>query len=142
MNFQEAIELGFRNYVNFSGRAVRSEFWFWILFTILGGLGAEILDYIIIPSWVAYSPFSGVFEIATFLPGIAVAVRRLHDIGRSGWWLLLSFVPLIGAIVLIVWFCTDGKKGYNRFGADPRPPEVSRHGRGRSLHRAQTDRAG
>jgi uncharacterized membrane protein YhaH (DUF805 family) len=57
------------------------------------------------------------------IPDIAVYVRRLHDTDRSGWWLLLFFVPLIGAIVLIVWFCTQGTHGYNRFGANPLPPE-------------------
>jgi uncharacterized membrane protein YhaH (DUF805 family) len=142
MNFREAIESGFRHYVTLSGRAVRSEFWFWILFTVAGGIGAELVDYVLIPSWVSYSPFSGVFDIATFLPGIAVAVRRLHDIGRTGWWFLLVLVPLLGVVVLIYWWCIEGSRGYNRFGADPRPAEVSRHGRGRSLHRAQTDKAG
>ena len=112
MNFQEAIRSGFRNYVNFSGRAVRSEFWFWILFTIVGGIGAEILDYALLPSWVSYSPFSGVFEIATFLPGLAVSVRRLHDIDRTGWWLLLGLVPLIGVVVLLFWWCAEGRRGY------------------------------
>jgi uncharacterized membrane protein YhaH (DUF805 family) len=141
MEFQEAIRSGFRNYVNFSGRALRSEFWFWILFTIAGGLAAEVLDYALIPGWVTYSPFSGVFEIATFLPGLAVSVRRLHDIDRTGWWLLLGLVPLVGLVVLLVWWCTKGSRGYNRFGADPQPAEFSRHGAGRSLHRAQTDRA-
>ena len=118
MNFLEAVQSGFRNYVNFSGRAVRSEFWFWILFTIVGGLATAILDYALIPSWVTYFSFAGVFDIATLLPGIAVAARRLHDTDRSGWWLLLFLVPLFGTIVLLYWWCSKGTRGYNRFGAD------------------------
>jgi uncharacterized membrane protein YhaH (DUF805 family) len=64
------------------------------------------------------SVLTTLFWLATTIPSIAVQVRRLHDIDRSGWWLLLAFVPLIGALVLIVWFCTKGTQGYNRFGAD------------------------
>src|SRR5580700_3681557 len=106
MNFLQAIESGFRNYVNFSGRAIRSEFWFWILFTIVGGIAAWILDFMLIPDWVTVSPFGTLFDLATFIPGIAVAIRRLHDIDRTGWWFLLVLVPLVGFIVLMVWWCT------------------------------------
>jgi len=114
MNFIQAIKSGFSNYVNFSGRAIRSEYWYWVLFTVLGMIVTEIIDYAIgtpVTYWI--------FGLAVLLPGIAVGVRRLHDLDRSGWWLLLSFIPLIGAIVLIVWFCTKGTDGANRFGPDP-----------------------
>jgi uncharacterized membrane protein YhaH (DUF805 family) len=139
MNFQQAVQSVFANYINFKGRARRSEFWYWQLFMLLGGLVAEIFDAGI---GIRFSPLSTIFWLATLIPGIAVFVRRLHDTDRSGWWLLLLFVPLIGAIVLIVWACTKGKQGYNGFGRDPIPPEVNLHVAGRSLHRAQTDKAG
>jgi uncharacterized membrane protein YhaH (DUF805 family) len=120
MNFQQAIQSVFANYVNFKGRAPRSEFWYWQLFLLVGGLVAELFDY---GTGFRISAFSTLFWLATVIPDIAVYVRRLHDTDRSGWWLLLFFVPLIGAIVLIVWFCTQGTHGYNRFGANPLPPE-------------------
>ena len=62
---------------------------------------------------------TGIFSLVVLLPGIAVGVRRLHDLDRIGWWLLLAFVPLVGTIILIVWFCTRGTPGPNRFGPDP-----------------------
>jgi uncharacterized membrane protein YhaH (DUF805 family) len=138
MNFQQAIQSGFSNYVNFRGRARRSEFWYWQLFLVVGGLVAEVFDY---GTGLRMSPLSSLFWLATFIPDLAVYVRRLHDTDRSGWWLLLFFVPLIGAIVLLVWLCTRGSHGYNRFGANPLPAEVSLHGAGRSLHRGRTDTA-
>jgi uncharacterized membrane protein YhaH (DUF805 family) len=63
---------------------------------------------------------SGIFWLATFIPGIAVSVRRLHDTNRSGWWLLLDLIPFIGGIILFVWFVQDGTPGDNRFGANPK----------------------
>jgi uncharacterized membrane protein YhaH (DUF805 family) len=114
MNFAEAIRSGFSNYVNFSTRALRSEYWYWVLFAIIGVIVAEIIDHIF--GIVAVYPL---FALATFLPGIAVGVRRLHDLDRSGWWLLLTFIPLVGAIILIIWFCGRGTAGANRFGPEP-----------------------
>lgn len=114
MGFVEAINAGFSNYVNFSGRACRSEYWYWVLFVVLGSIVAVIIDRII-----GIRLVDTIFGLATILPSIAVAVRRLHDIDRTGWWLLIDFIPLIGWIVLIVWFCTAGTPGSNRFGSDP-----------------------
>ncbi len=67
----------------------------------------------------AVTPFSPIWGLATFLPSLAMGVRRLHDTDRSGWWWLLSFIPLIGIIVLIVFWCSEGTRGPNRFGPDP-----------------------
>ncbi len=137
MTFTQAITSGFKNYVNFSGRACRSEFWFWQLFIVLASIVAVILDSIIqTPNQV----FASLFGLATVIPDLAVMVRRMHDTDFRGWWLLLGFVPLIGMIVLIVWWCLEGTRGYNRFGADPLPTEFSRHAAGRSLLRGRTDR--
>ena len=113
MNFGQAIQAGFRNYVNFEGRARRSEYWYWVLFVTLVQLVMDL---------VAGSDDSAAAVVATLgllLPSLAVSVRRLHDIDKSGWFLLLWFIPLIGWIVLIVWACRRGTVGPNRFGPDP-----------------------
>ena len=117
MTFSEAISSGFRNYVGFSGRAPRSEFWYWILFTVLVSVVTSIIDLGVSSSNVM--PFSSISSLATFLPSLAMGVRRLHDGDRSGWWWLLGFIPLIGIIVLIVFWCSEGTRGPNRFGPDP-----------------------
>ena len=135
MTFIDAVRSGFSNYVTFSGRARRSEFWFWFLFAIIAGVVAAVLDSMLFPAMMdvqtdlgdgvaSFSaqggPISALVSLGLFLPGLAVAVRRLHDVDRSGWWLLLAFIPLIGIIVLIVWWCTEGTRGPNRFGPDPK----------------------
>jgi uncharacterized membrane protein YhaH (DUF805 family) len=121
MGFTEAISSGFRNYVNFSGRAARSEFWFWVLFSILVSIAAGIIDFAVFGIRDGVSPISSLTSLALFLPGLAVSVRRLHDTDRSGWWVLLFLIPLIGAIVLLIWYCSRGTPGPNRFGPDPLP---------------------
>jgi uncharacterized membrane protein YhaH (DUF805 family) len=118
MNFVQAIKSGFSNYVTFSGRACRSEYWFWVLFAVIGGLVTVILDSVIFGYQAGVTPLNGIFDLATFLPGLAVAARRLHDTDRTAWWLLLA-LTIIGAILLIVWFCFRGTPGTNRFGPDP-----------------------
>ena len=115
MNFVEAIQSGFSNYVNFSGRAQRSAYWWWALFYFIVLIVAEILASVIFGSPVLYL----IITLALLLPTIALGVRRLHDTDRSGWWLLIAFIPLIGAIVLIVFFVQKGTTGPNRFGPDP-----------------------
>jgi uncharacterized membrane protein YhaH (DUF805 family) len=90
------------------------------LFLVIGGLVAELMDAAI---GSRISVLGSVFGLVTLIPALAVMVRRLHDTDRSAWWMLLAFVPLVGEIVLIVWWCTKGTKGYNRFGADPMPAE-------------------
>jgi uncharacterized membrane protein YhaH (DUF805 family) len=114
MNFTQAISSGFSNYVDFTGRAVRSEYWYWVLFVVIASIVASIIDAVL-----GIRLFNPIFGLAILLPSIAIGVRRLHDIDRSGWWLLLNFIPLIGAIVLIIWFCSRGTEGANRFGPDP-----------------------
>jgi uncharacterized membrane protein YhaH (DUF805 family) len=113
MGFSEAIKAGFSNYVNFSDRACRSEYWYWVLFAIIGAIVTYIIDLVI-----GIHVTNPLFNLAIFLPGLAVAVRRLHDLDRSGWWILLFLIPLIGAIILVVWFCSKGTEGPNRFGSE------------------------
>jgi uncharacterized membrane protein YhaH (DUF805 family) len=116
MNFVEATKAGFNKYVTFSGRAARSEYWFWTLFTVIASIVAGILDAI-----VGFGIIGTIVSLAVLLPSIAVAVRRLHDLDRTGWWILIAFT-VIGIILLIVWDCTKGTSGPNRFGPDPLPP--------------------
>ena len=118
MNFGQAIASGFSNYVNFTSRAGRSEYWLWVLFTVIGGLATGILDAAIFPSsGPTSSPLNGIFELVTFLPGLALNVRRLHDINRTGWWILIV-LTIIGIFVLLYWACKKGTEGPNRFGPD------------------------
>lgn len=121
MNFQDAIVSGFKNYVNFSGRAVRSEFWFWVLFSFILGIITSILDMVIFPGN-QLSPLNTLAALATLLPSLAVGARRLHDIDRTGWWQLIAFT-IIGIIVLIYWFVQPSQPGTNRFGG-PAPTKV------------------
>jgi uncharacterized membrane protein YhaH (DUF805 family) len=114
MDFAEAIRSGFQNYVNFDGRARRSAYWFWALFVWVASAVLAIVDAVTGIGFV-----SALFGLATLLPSIAVAVRRLHDIDRSGWFLLLGFIPLVGVVILIIWACQAGTPGPNRFGPEP-----------------------
>lgn len=117
MDFQTAIRTCFQKYATFSGRASRPEFWWFTLFLFLCNLGLAILDGLIFGFGENDGQLFGVlFGLATFLPSLAVGARRLHDIGRSGWWLLISLIPLIGIIVLIVWWATKSDPGDNTHG--------------------------
>ncbi len=119
MTFTEAIKDGFHNYVNFKGRAPRSAYWWWFLFAIIVNIIAVGLDLVISGGSQSFILFQVISILALLLPGIAVSIRRLHDTDRSGWWLLIALVPLIGAIVLIVFYVTKGTDGPNQFGDDP-----------------------
>jgi len=117
MNFTQAITSGFQNYVNFKGRAARSEFWYWVLFAFIAGIVAGLIDLVLFGA-AGISLLQNLVGLALFLPGLAVSVRRLHDIDRTGWWILIAFT-VIGIIVLIAWDCIRGTVGPNRFGPDP-----------------------
>ena len=114
MNFGQAISSGFSNYVKFSGRAMRSEYWYWVLFTVLGDDRRR--DYRRRARHIGHR--SALFGLATLLPSLAVQVRRLHDLDRTGWWIFIGVIPLIGWIILIIWYCSRGTAGPNRFGPD------------------------
>ena len=112
MNFQTAIKSCFNKYVTFSGRAPRSEYWYFGLFYVLASIVAAIVDH-------DSSPLSIIIWLACILPSLAVSFRRLHDVNKSAWWLFFFLVPIVGPIMMIVWFCTRGTAGDNRFGSDP-----------------------
>ena len=120
MNFTQAITSGFNRYADFTGRASRSEFWFWALFTWLASLVGSVFDVALFGYQFAAvaSPISGVVSLALLIPSLAVGARRLHDIDRTGWWQLLGLTG-IGFILLLVWWCLRGTPGSNRFGSDP-----------------------
>ncbi len=167
MNFWTAVKSCFRQYVGFSGRAARSEYWLWVLFcgvisALLHGLEGGAAQG-------SPGPIGSVWSLATFLPGLAVAVRRLHDTERSGWWLVLPLVVMVvlglavGAVLVemqgvsgrvspetvaamsprlvallfsaaawlvvvglfLVWFCSRGTAGSNRYGTDPLATEAT-----------------
>ncbi|MBX4929053.1 DUF805 domain-containing protein [Rhizobium binae] len=97
MDFGQAIASFFKNYVNFSGRASRSEFWYSFLFAFLVSIVLYFVD--------RSETLRLIWSLATFLPWIAMAARRLHDINRSGWWQLLGLLFPIGSVILLVWYC-------------------------------------
>ena len=114
MSFTESVRSGFDNYVNFDGRASRPMYWWWVLFAILASIVGNILDAVI-----GASIFSILIGLALFLPGLAVAVRRLHDTDRSGWWILIGLIPIIGFIVLIVFLVQKSDPVDNQYGPPP-----------------------
>jgi len=114
----EWFQKGLRNYTNFSGRARRKEYWYFYLVQLVLTIIAMILDAVIFDSGTGL--FYILVALGLFLPSLAVTVRRLHDTSRSGWWILIGIVPLIGAILLIIWLATDTKPEMNRWGAPAR----------------------
>ncbi|MEQ1174908.1 DUF805 domain-containing protein [Acinetobacter lwoffii] len=103
---------GLKNYANFTGRARRKEFWFFALTQFIILIIAQILDAILGSEFLFYV----LTVLALFIPALAVSIRRLHDIGKSGWWYLIGLVPLIGFILLIIWFATETKQNNNEWG--------------------------
>lgn len=122
MNFGQAIAAGFCNYANFWGRASQAEFWYWVLFAIIGALASNLVDAAVFTYHSGISPLnsplSNLFTVVVLLPSLAVATRRLHDVDRTGWWMLLASTGL-GLVALLYWHSQDGTPGPNRFGIDP-----------------------
>ena len=116
MDFQTSVKTCFKKYADFSGRALRSEFWWFVLFSILGGIVTTIIDVMILGySIESYGPVNIIFSVVLILPGIAVTARRLHDVNRSGWWQLIYFT-IIGILLILVWNITEGEKKKNIYG--------------------------
>ena len=114
------------NYANFNGRARRKEYWMFVLFQSIIMIVLMILDNVLGLAFdvsgisLGYGWLYMLGALAHFIPGLAVVVRRLHDVGKSGWFYLIAFIPLIGFIWLFVLMCTDGEKTDNKWGADPK----------------------
>jgi len=121
MSFQDAVRTCLQQkYADFNGRARRSEYWYFVLFSLIAGIVANILNSILhLPSSNTNTLLGGLLNLALLLPSIGVGVRRLHDTGRSGWWLLLGFAIIIGWIILLVWFIQDSQ-GDNKYGPSPK----------------------
>jgi len=120
MNFQEAVRTCLVKYADFNGRASRPEMWFGMLAWVGVLFIASVLDTAVFGISIdGFGVFYTLTALGLFLPGLAVQVRRLHDTDRSGWWVLISLVPIVGVILLIVWWCQPGTGGTNRFGSEP-----------------------
>lgn len=117
MGFVQSVSAALGNYVNFSGRARRPEYWYFSLFLFLVSIVLALIDVFVL-KMPDYTPLSSVFSLAMLLPGVGVSIRRLHDIGRTGWWLLIAFIPLIGIIVLIYWACQPSEPQANAYGPE------------------------
>ena len=125
MTFVESIKTCLGKFDTWKGRAARSEFWFFTLFVLLVEIVAMVIDNV---TGLAFhvggvsAGYGWVYLLASlvlFLPNLSVLVRRLHDTNHSGWWYWIALVPLLGGILLLVWFCSKGTTGENRFGSDP-----------------------
>jgi uncharacterized membrane protein YhaH (DUF805 family) len=123
VSFTDAIRDAFSKYVTFIGRSSRSAYWWFYLFNLIVVIVAYALDVALGTGGILY----GLSALALLLPNLAVSVRRLHDTGRSGWWLLIALIPLIGAIVLLVFFVQDSD-GPNQYGQGPDQATVQASG--------------
>ena len=118
MTFTQAVQSVFSQYATFSGRARRSEYWFFVLFNYvisaaLGFLGRYMF---------LFSILSGLYSLAVLIPSLAVTWRRLHDIGKGGGWFFIGLIPLVGWIFVLVWLCRDSQPGQNTYGPNPKEP--------------------
>jgi uncharacterized membrane protein YhaH (DUF805 family) len=117
-----------REYATFSGRARRREYWMFVLVNIIVAVALSLIDGVLFDGAML---LSGLYWLAILVPSLAVGVRRLHDTGRSGWWLLISLVPVVGGLVLFVFTVLDGDPGPNAYGPSPKqtvvvpPPAVA-----------------
>ena len=107
-----------KKYAVFEGRAKRKEYWFFVLFNVLISMAMGSIDWLAgnINPETGLGLFSGLYALGVMIPGMAVSVRRLHDTGRSGWWLLITFVPVIGAIVFLYFMVLDSNPETNEYG--------------------------
>lgn len=113
-----------KNYFGFSGRSRRKEYWMFFLFNVIVAFVLGLVDGVLgLTTETGLGMLGLLYSLAVLIPGLAVGVRRLHDIDKSGWWTLIIFLPLIGAIVLLVFAATEGTSGDNRFGPDPKADE-------------------
>lgn len=119
MSFVDAVRSVLTQYAVFSGRSRRSEYWFYTLFAIVVSIVAAQIDAALGVQFVSI-----VLALGLFLPGLGVSIRRLHDTGRSGWWLLIGLVPIVGLIVLIVFYVQDSQPTVNAYGPSPKPEPV------------------
>ncbi|MFZ3192547.1 MAG: DUF805 domain-containing protein [Moraxellaceae bacterium] len=104
------------NYANFTGRARRQEYWMFSVFHLIAIIVLAMIDGVIFGNMI----LTGLYLLATLVPSLAVTIRRFHDQDKSGWFVLLSLIPVIGGLILLVFMCLEGTRAGNRFGADPK----------------------
>ena len=111
-----------KKYACFSGRARRQDYWLFVLFNIIAGIIVGVISGVLVSvtNVTAFAFLGTIYNLAVLIPSFAVLFRRLHDTGRSGWWWLIAFIPLIGIIVLIVFCCLDSQPGENQYGPNPK----------------------
>ena len=111
-----------QKYADFTGRATRSEYWYFVLFYLLLSAGLMVVDALLgwFNSELGIGVLSGIYTLALMIPSLSVTVRRLHDTGRSAWWLLVGLIPIVGGIVLLVFFVQDSQDGVNGYGTNPK----------------------
>lgn len=111
-----------KNYAKFSGRARRQEYWMYVLFYIIFGIAAGVVDTVLGTNDpdTGVGMISGLYSLVLLIPSLAVAARRLHDSGKSGFWLLLAFIPLVGFVVLLIFMLLDSEPGANKYGPNPK----------------------
>ncbi len=141
MDFMTAVRTCLSKYVDFTGRARRSEFWYFVLFNLIVQVVASILDNAAGTDFDSANGgvISTLATLGMLLPSIAVSARRLHDIGKSGWWQLMGIIPILGWVLVIIWYATNTKPGANQYGPDPTndvspegyPPPAPPYGGGR-----------
>lgn len=119
VSFSQAVRMAFDSYCRFQGRSSRSEYWWWVLFVAILSFCIGIIEGILGFSMTAVQATSGILSLALLLPGLGLSVRRLHDINKSGWWILLGLIPVVGAIVLIIWFAQNSQMQDNQYGPVP-----------------------
>ena len=119
MDMQTAVKTVLSKYATFSGRARRSELWYFLLFTFIVSFVASIIDIVLLKGTPV---LASVVTLAFLLPSIAVSIRRLHDLNKSGWWYLVALIPLAG-LILLFWFIGEGTQGPNQYGEDPKLSE-------------------
>ncbi|HYD39978.1 MAG TPA: DUF805 domain-containing protein [Anaeromyxobacter sp.] len=111
----DAVKAVLTNYVGFSGRARRSEYWWFVLFQVIVNVVFTVIGNVI-----GFAQLPNLVALALLLPGLGVAIRRMHDIGKSGWWVLINLIPIVGWIVFIVWAAKDSQPGANAYGPNPK----------------------
>lgn len=117
--------LPLKRYADFSGRSRRKEYWMFLLGVVLVAIVVGIVEGVLGLSGMVgglYGPLSILLILAVFIPSLAVQVRRFHDQDKSGWFVLIGFIPLIGGLIVLVFMCLPGTEGTNRFGQDPKDP--------------------
>jgi len=127
MTFIEAVKSALKNYVNFKGRATRSEYWWFVLFQVV----ALAIPYMLMLGEISRglmglgTTLCVLISLALLLPGLGLSFRRLHDTEHSAWWLLISLVPIVGGILLLIWTIQKGTDGPNKYGEDRLRPDVA-----------------